>query len=143
MIVTFPDGSRVRGSSIADRRVDDAERWFGLYLDARWQPSWAADLIAWPDFGLPADDDKTIRAVSHVFELMEMAWHDCYAEISPSEDVVDDVLLCSGGTIGGLVTAAHLAVIDRRDLSVWASDLRSDAGAQPELAARLDSDVRG
>ena len=76
-------------------------------------------------------DDKTIRAVSHVFELMEMAWHDCYAEISPSEDVVDDVLLCSGGTIGGLVTAAHLAVIDRRDLSVWASDLRSDAGGSP------------
>ena len=77
------------------------------------------------------DDDKTIRAVSHVFELMEMAWHDCYAEITPSEDVVDDVLLCSGGTIGGLITAAHLAVIDRRDLSVWASDLRSDTGASP------------
>ena len=73
------------------------------------------------------DDDKTIRAVAHVFELVEMAWHDCYAEITPSEDVVDDVLLCSGGTIGGLITAAHLAVIDRRDLSVWASDLRSDA----------------
>lgn len=43
------------------------------------------------------DDDETIRAVSRVFELMEMAWHDCYAEITPSEEVVDDVLLCSGG----------------------------------------------
>jgi len=34
------------------------------------------------------------------------------------------VLLCSQGTLDGLVTAAHLAVIDRRDLSVWAESLR-------------------
>jgi hypothetical protein len=78
------------------------------------------------------DDDKTLQAVSHVFELMEMAWHDCYAEITPSDDVVDDVLLCSGGTLGGLVDAAHLAVIDRRDLSVWASNVRGTAEPSPE-----------
>lgn len=70
------------------------------------------------------DDDETIRAVSHVFELMEMAWHDCYAEVTPSEEVVDDVLLCSQGTLGGLIHAAHIAVIDARDLSIWATDLR-------------------
>ena len=74
------------------------------------------------------DDAKAIRAVSDVFALMEMAWHDCYAEITPSEDIVDDVLLCSGGTIVGLIHAAHLAVIDRRDLSVWASDIRDQTG---------------
>ena len=78
------------------------------------------------------DDDETMRAVARVFELMEMAWHDCYAEITPSEEIVDDVLLCSGGTLGGLISAAHLAVIDRRDLSVWAADIRSHAGAGPE-----------
>jgi hypothetical protein len=74
------------------------------------------------------DDGRTLRVVAHVFELMEMAWHDCYGEISPSEAVVDDILLCSGGTLGGLVDAAHLAVIDQRDLSVWAASIRSDAG---------------
>jgi hypothetical protein len=78
------------------------------------------------------DDDKTLRVVFHVIELMEMAWHDCYAEITPSEDVVDDVLLCSGGTLGGLIDAAHLAVIDRRDLSVWAANVRSNAGSSQE-----------
>jgi hypothetical protein len=62
--------------------------------------------------------------VSHVFELVEMAWHDCYAEITPPEEVIDDVLLCSRGTLGGLIEAAHLAVIGRRDLSVWASEIR-------------------
>ena len=74
------------------------------------------------------DDSRTLRVVAHAFELMEMAWHDCYGEISPSEAVVDDILLCSGGTLGGLVDAAHLAVIDQRDLSVWAASIRSDAG---------------
>src|SRR5947207_12276411 len=29
-------------SSISDRRVDDPERTFGLYLDAHWQPTWPA-----------------------------------------------------------------------------------------------------
>jgi hypothetical protein len=78
------------------------------------------------------DDDKTLQVVSHVFELMEMAWHDCFAEITPSEDVVDDVLLCSGGTLGDLIDAAHLAVIDRRDLSIWASNVRSNASTGPK-----------
>ncbi len=71
-------------------------------------------------------DEQSLAAVARVFELMEMAWHDCYAEVTPAEDVIDDILLCSGGTLGGLVDAAHLAVIDRRDLSVWASGLRTD-----------------
>ncbi len=41
-------------------------------------------------------DDETLRAVAHVFELMEMAWHDCYGEVTPAEEIVDEVLLCSG-----------------------------------------------
>ena len=47
---------------------------------------------------------------------------------APPEEVVDDVLLCSGGTLAGLVGAAHLAVIDRRDLAVWASEIRRKTG---------------
>lgn len=74
------------------------------------------------------DDAGTIRSASHVLDLMEMAWHDCYAEVTPPEHVVDDILLCSGGTLGGLIDAAHLAVTDSRDLSVWASDIRSRTG---------------
>lgn len=70
------------------------------------------------------DDARTIRTISQVLALMEMAWHDCYAEVAPPDAVVDDVLLCSGGTLDGLVDAAHLAVVDRRDLSLRAADLR-------------------
>jgi hypothetical protein len=71
------------------------------------------------------EDEKTLQAVARVFELLEMAWHDCYAELTPPEEIIDEVLLCSGGTLPGLIDAAHLAVIDRRDLSVWASAVRS------------------
>jgi hypothetical protein len=76
-------------------------------------------------------DAATMRAVARVFELMEMAWHDCYAEVTPSEEVVDDVILCSGGTLAGLIDAAHLAVVDRRDLAVQASDIRRRPGSTP------------
>ena len=72
------------------------------------------------------EDSAALRTIEHAFALFEMSWHDCYGEITPPEDVVDDVLLCSGGTMAGLIDAAHLAVTDRRDLSVWASSIRQD-----------------
>lgn len=58
-------------------------------------------------------------------ELVELAWHDCYGEISPSEDQVDDMLLLSAGEIDKLIGAARLAVIDPRDLTV-AADARRE-----------------
>jgi hypothetical protein len=66
-IVTFPDGSRVRASPLADRRADDPERAYGLYLDEHWAPTWPADLIVWPDFGLPEDPDVAARQITDAF----------------------------------------------------------------------------
>jgi hypothetical protein len=66
-IVTFPDGSRVRAASLADRCEDDPDRAYGLYLDARWTPSWPADIIAWLDFGLPAEPGVAARQITDAF----------------------------------------------------------------------------
>jgi hypothetical protein len=66
-VVTFPDGTHVRAASLADRRADDHERAFGLYLDERWAPTWPADVVAWPDFGLPAEPDVAARQISDAF----------------------------------------------------------------------------
>ena len=74
------------------------------------------------------DDVATLHVVSQVLELMELAWHDCYEESTPPDEVIDNLLLFSGGTLGGLIHAAHLAVIDSRDLAVWASEIRSRTG---------------
>jgi protein-tyrosine phosphatase len=67
VIVTFPDGTRVQASGLAERRVDDPERAFGLYLDQQWNPSWPADVIEWPDFGVPADREAAARSIDAAF----------------------------------------------------------------------------
>lgn len=66
-IVTFPDGSRVRASSLDERNPDDPERAFGLYLDSRWQPTWPAEVVAWPDFGLPDEPWAAARQIATAF----------------------------------------------------------------------------
>jgi hypothetical protein len=68
-IVTFPDGSRVRACSLVERREDDPERAYGLYLDARWRPTWPAHVVAWPDFGLPAEPVVAARQITDAFDL--------------------------------------------------------------------------
>jgi hypothetical protein len=64
------------------------------------------------------------EAALDVLVLMEYAWHDCYGESTPSDDVVEAVLLCSQGRLDLLAKAALLAVVDRRDLWMWAHDLK-------------------
>jgi hypothetical protein len=63
-----------------------------------------------------------------LLELTELAWHDCYGEITPSEEIVDDILLCSEGEVAKLIQAARLAVADWRDLKMWAQEKRSSGG---------------
>jgi hypothetical protein len=66
-IVTFPDGTRVRAVPLAERREDDPERAFGLYLDEQWAPTWPADVVAWPDFGLPAEPEVAAQQIADAF----------------------------------------------------------------------------
>jgi Protein-tyrosine phosphatase len=67
-VVVFPDGSRVRASSISERRVDDPDRTFGLYADPHWEPTWPADVISWRDFGLPEDPEVAARQIATAFD---------------------------------------------------------------------------
>ena len=62
-----------------------------------------------------------------LLELTELAWHDCYGEVTPPEGIIEDILLLSEGNIEQLIQAARLAVIDWRDLKVAAEELRSRA----------------
>lgn len=69
-------------------------------------------------------EGEGIEQALDLLELVELAWHDCYGESTPPEQVIDDVLLVSGGRLGGLVRAGRLAVVDFRDLRVAADELR-------------------
>ena len=67
---------------------------------------------------------RAARALD-LLELVELAWHDCYGEVTPPEEIIDDMLLLSDGSVEGLIVAARLAVTDWRDLKV-AADARRD-----------------
>jgi hypothetical protein len=67
--------------------------------------------------------DNTDTAIE-LLTLVEMAWHDCYGDVSPPEDVIDDILLLSEGTLEGLVRSGLLAVVDYRDVRLAADDRR-------------------
>ena len=60
-----------------------------------------------------------------LLELTELAWHDCYGEVSPPEEIVEDMLLLSEGNVEQLIQAALLGVTDWRDLKVAAEELRN------------------
>jgi hypothetical protein len=71
--------------------------------------------------------DRHAKSALDLLELLELAWHDCYREISPSEDIIDDVLLLSDGSMDKLVSAVRLAVRDWRDLKLAAAERRDSA----------------
>ena len=51
--------------------------------------------------------DALAASVLDLLELTELAWHDCYGEITPSEEMVDDILLCSKGELAQLIRVAR------------------------------------
>ena len=73
-------------------------------------------------------DDADVAGALDLLELVEYAWHDCYGEVSPSEDLIDDVLALSEGTLRGLILHARAAVIDWRDVRLAADARRRDGG---------------
>lgn len=108
MNVVFPDGTRVRASSLAERDEHLNPRDFGLYLDPRWDPTWPAELIDWPDFGLPAD---AARAAAQIRDAFARAERGQAVEVG-----------CAGGlgrTGTVLACMAVLAGVDARQAVSW------------------------
>lgn len=60
-----------------------------------------------------------------LLELLELAWHDCYAEVSPPDEVIEDIWAVSRGQLPQLVKAARLALEDSRDLRLNADNSRA------------------
>jgi hypothetical protein len=67
---------------------------------------------------------KNAAVAVDLLELVELAWHDCYDEVSPPDEVIDDIWIVSEGNLPNLVRAARLAVEDFRDLRIAADSLR-------------------
>jgi hypothetical protein len=86
-LTVFPDRIHIhaRGASPLDDRLDitahaDEQDWEPgepsrsdcrdldvVELDARWAPTWPADVIAWPDFGLPVQPEVAAGQITAAF----------------------------------------------------------------------------
>ena len=66
------------------------------------------------------------EAALDLLELVELAWHDCYGEVTPDDRVIDDILAASRGRLDLPIGAARLAVADWRDLRGVADDIGSE-----------------
>jgi hypothetical protein len=106
--VVFPDGTTVRASSIFERDEDGSGRDFGLYMDPRWNPSWPAEVIDWPDFGVPADRRRAAAQIRSAFSR---------AKSGQSVEVGCVGGLGRTGTV--LACMAVLAGVSSRDAVAW------------------------
>jgi hypothetical protein len=104
--VVFPDGTAVRASGLAARGAEACD--FGLYLDARWAPTWPAAVVEWEDFGVPRDPDAVAAAI-----------RDAFARARAGETVE---VGCAGGlgrTGTVLACMAILAGVPTQDAVAW------------------------
>ena len=108
VLVSFPEGTRIRAAALVERSADEPAPSFGLYLDARWEPTWPAELVDWPDFALPRDPE---RAASQIRAAYERA--------TRGEDVEVGCLGGLGRTGTVLACMATLAGVDAGDAVDW------------------------
>lgn len=70
------------------------------------------------------------EAALDLLEVTDFAWHDCYGDASLPSQVMNDILVCSEGRLDQLAHAARVAVVDSRDLRMWAQNLSGSRAAR-------------
>ncbi|MHA7304631.1 protein-tyrosine phosphatase family protein [Arthrobacter sp. TMN-49] len=108
-VVAFPDGRRIRGTSLRDARRTDDRPDFAVYLLGRApsHPSGDCRWVKWRDFGVPASSADAVEALREAFER------------SPGERVE---ISCRGGvgrTGTALALLAMMAGIPDADAVDW------------------------
>lgn len=104
MRVVFQDGTAVRASGLAARGADSCD--FGLYLDARWAPTWPAVVVEWEDFGVPSDPSSAVAAIRDAFararagEVVEVG---CAGGLGRTGTVLACMAILAGVPVAGAV----------------------------------------
>ena len=65
-----------------------------------------------------------VAVVMQVLDLLDLAWHDCFGEVAPPQQVIDDLFVAAEGDLRLLIDSAHLAISDWRDLRLRADVIR-------------------
>ena len=66
-----------------------------------------------------ADADLALDLI----EVLEPAWREVYGAATLPPEVMEDLLVCSEGTLEGLIRAANLGITDWRDLRMQAASV--------------------
>ncbi len=105
--VRFPDGSLVRAVGLHERAVNAAWREHGLYLDARWAPTWPAEVVDWPDLSLPTETQAATTAIVRAHRLARTGVHveiGCLAGRGRTGTVLACIAVLAGIAAGDAVT---------------------------------------
>jgi hypothetical protein len=141
--VVFPDGSRIRASSLVERRAEDPDRGYGLYADARWEPSWPADVIAWRDLGVPEDREIAARQIVDAFararrgELVEVG---CLGGIGRTGTVLACMAVLAGippaGAVAWVRASYRPDAVETAEQEEWVLWFGRWAESHPAAASR-------
>ncbi|MBD0347629.1 MAG: hypothetical protein ICV59_00630 [Thermoleophilia bacterium] len=143
MRIRFPDGTSVTACSLAERRDDDSERDFGLYLDARWAPTWPAEVVDWPDFGLPASREAAADQIVAAFgrarnrERVEVG---CLGGLGRTGTVLACMAVLAGvppaEAVAWVRTNYDVRAVETEEQADWVAWFAARAGTQPRRRGR-------
>jgi protein-tyrosine phosphatase len=105
--VELPEGIIIRARPISQRDPDDDWRDFGLYCDPGWTPTWLAELIDWPDYGVPADSQRAATQICAAFQRAQAGEHvevGCIGGLGRTGTVLACMAILAGVPDGDAVT---------------------------------------
>lgn len=71
--ILLPNDVKVYVSSMQNSRSgDDIIPDWGLYLDYGWHPTWRAEHINWPDYGIPKNLETAAEAITYAYDLAKV-----------------------------------------------------------------------
>jgi hypothetical protein len=126
MDVMLPGGTKIRATSIAGRGRSDPKPSFGLYMDRAWQPTWSAEMIEWPDFGLPADPERAAQRIEAAYarakagETVEIG---CLGGLGRTGTVLACMAVLAGvpstEAVGWVRSAYHVEAVETDAQAAW------------------------
>jgi hypothetical protein len=128
--VELPDGTAVTAVSFYEPAPYERESVpdFGLYLDHRWDPPWPHAHIAWPDFGVPADESA-----------LRMALDDLLSRARAGQRVELGCLGAHGRTGTALACAAVFAGVEPTEAVSWVRSNYCERAVETDEQAELVS----
>jgi len=128
MRVTLPDGTEITACALTARKAVNPSRDYGLYMDPAWAPTWDADLIEWPDFGVPAHPEIAAARITRAFQRAragEAVEIGCVGGLGRTGTVLACMAVLAGVPAADAVawTRAHYnrAAVETEDQEQWVS----------------------